>query len=478
MNIKSITSLLAVLVLSNLSVFAQNTDQQFDQYFEQQLRAIGITSDKTTQTIYPFSPILSEQEQQQYQKKSDIEQDINQYVDDQNDYSITGELNEWDRKRILLYRYVQTSNWLTWRNISDADRAFTDWIQTVGLGLAKQVMAFMGTDLIFDRVSQKLTNEYESSAQVKYLKQAVEADIDDIEGNNSVDEMYIKIQSNAFYLLSLNHVDYLKLVKAYPEVAYLFEDLYTFFKWRYQLRTYDPNYKLNENNINVAARKATHTNSFFAWWELANIAKASIRASIATQTVSPTPQTVSDERDNMEFFQSVSKRALYFGRLWNGIQRYLVRTRHFIPKRLDPKRGVGMFHQNIGHTINHDMQALSNQETLDVLNRIRQHYVVARQQTETFWQQWLQDNAAALQEQRKAQRLAIEARTPELNSDDTYDHNITPVQTPEIDQQAAQQVEEDMASVFQQHTGQNIYNLKAEEDKQQLLQQLNEDNLI
>ena len=158
--------------------------------------------------------------------------DIKSYITDVAEYAITGNVNSWEKRRSLLYNYVQKSNWLTFRNISEADHAFIELLKTIALGVFEEVCQAFGWDLIGDRLRQKSIHEFESNEQVQYVAKAVTNDLDDLMNgdDHTADVLYIKIQHNAFELLSLNYVDFCKVVKAYPEVGFLFDDLYTFFK--------------------------------------------------------------------------------------------------------------------------------------------------------------------------------------------------------------------------------------------------------
>lgn len=324
--------------------------------------------------------------------------DVKEYVTDNAQFTATGKLNAWEKKRAELYRYVQGSNWHTWKNISDGDRRFVETLKTICFGLIKETAAACGYDRIIDRLEQKAINEYENNQEVQNAVQAVLSDISDAANNekHTADAMYVQVQHNAFILLLMNYVDYKKLVAQYPEVDFLFDDLYTFFKWRADLRTYDPAYKLNENNINVAFRHAVSTNSFFGWWELTNIAKMEMRNAVESGSHRLNTQTISDERDGMKSFEAYAKRARYFGRLWNGMQRYAVQKK-ILPKVRNPKRGAGRV--SIREAIKDSFAPLTNEQVLSTLTDIRHHYITERTRAEKVWQKWYQDNLASRQQQ-------------------------------------------------------------------------------
>ncbi|MCR5504184.1 MAG: hypothetical protein K6E94_01200 [Elusimicrobiaceae bacterium] len=184
----------------------------------------------------------------------------------------------------------------------------------------------------------------------------------------------------------MSFTDFKKVTEQYPEVKFLFEDMYTFFKWRYELRDKNNSYKLNENNINVKFRLSASTNSFFAFWELANIAKSTMRHAADNKDNDLTNLTVSAERDNMEIFENYARQALYFGRIWNGMQRYAVK-KGAIPENLNPKRGARK--KAIKRAIKSSFKDLNNEQIANVLDEVRNYYVSARKVSESYWSNWV-----------------------------------------------------------------------------------------
>lgn len=168
--------------------------------------------------------------------------------------------------------------------------------------------------------------------------------------------------------------------------VFLFEDMYTFFKWRYDLRNASAAYALNENNIDVEFHLASTTNSFFAFWELANIAKSEMRNASNNAENDLSTLSVAGERDAMKLFESYARQALYFGRIWNGMQRYAV-ERGLLPKDLDPKRGARKC--VIKRSIKESFDKLNNEEVLAVLNDVRNYYTEARNISERYWKEWV-----------------------------------------------------------------------------------------
>ncbi len=404
---KILITVFICLITLSIPTLAQDVQNKLDRYVNSQLTTteqseITTLPEEQLQanlTIEEIRTVLEEIVNSGECTVPDIVQDLNDYIIEESAFSAVGDSNLWEKKRSELYRYIQSSNWHTGKNISDADRAFIQTLKTIAFGLIKEAAQLCGWDRILDRLEQESINKYENSEQIQYAVATVKANINDAlnDDDHAIETLYTAVQHNAFTLLTINYIDYKKLSNAFPEVKFLFEDLYTFFKWRYDLRNNDASYKLNEDNINVKFRQAAATNSFFAFWELANIAKAEMRKAVENEDDNLTVLTVSDERDNMEFFEAYAKQALYFGRIWNGMQRYVVK-KNFLPKTLNPKRGACK--SIIEKDINKSLDPLNKEQLLNVLNDVRINYNAARSVAEKYWNNWASVN---LTEQKKLQ---------------------------------------------------------------------------
>ena len=476
-----------------LPLSAQQTTKQaaanLKSYFQENVaaakKAAGTEGDELTKHMdtisgrYSFSDINKSHPEND--SPSETAKDVKSYITEMAEYAITGNVNSWEHKRRLLYRYVQDSNWLTKKDISRADHAFMELLKTLAGGLFEYAFEALGWDLIGDRMRQKAINEYESNEQVQYIAKSVANDISDLmdADEHTVDALYIKIQHNAFELLTLNYVDFCKVVAAYPEVGFLFDDLYMFFKWRFDLRTFSSSYAENENNIDLAIRKSAASNSFLAWWELANTAKEAIRWSIMSDQQQVSTQNATTERDNIDFFKSYAKRSLYFGRLWNGIQRYAVKQRQALPNQLNPKRGA--FKGKIKRSINKDMQAFSNEQVVDVLTDIRARYVSARIETEAAWEQWVTQHADDIKALYQMMLQRFEERNPERAR---INDEVTQPEPSQEQQHSEQVLQEQMQGEVLgalQHLNidvQKWQDIQTQQFKRSLRHQLQQENLI
>ncbi len=431
--------LITVFCLISLSIpsLAQDVKDKLDRYVKSQLT----TTDKSEIANLPETetqPNLTLEEIKNILTKiandsetcnlPNIAQDLNDYIIEEATFSVMGEANSWEKKRSELYRYVRSSNWRTGKNISEADREFIKTLTNITVGLLKQAAQLCGWDRVLDRLEQAAINKYENNEQIQNAVATVKANISDALNNDdhTLETLYTAVQHNAFTLLSMNYVDYKKLSNAFPEVKFLFEDLYTFFKWRYDLRTNDASYRLNENNINVKFRMAAATNSFFAFWELANIAKAEIKRAVEDEEDNLTTLTVSDERDSMELFDAYAKQALYFGRLWNGMQRYGV-EKGYLPETLNPKRGARK--NTIKKDINRSLDQLDKDNLLNVLGNVRENYNNARSVAEEYWNNWLSANLSGQKNVQIPEQLLFELlkRIDNNMPTDTQNDSITPV---------------------------------------------------
>lgn len=378
-------------------VFAQEVQNKLNRYVTSQLTdedktdAITSTSLEEDETDEMTLEQLKKALQKLANSNGDlpeISKDLSGYITGNALSSATGEINAWEKRRSELYKYVQSSNWITGKDISDGDRAFRETLSTIAVGLIKQLARKWGCDLMFDRMEEKSNNAYENSEDIQVAAATVAANLNDAlhSDDHTVNTLYIDIQHNAFNILGMSFTDFKKVSTQYPEVKFLFEDMYTFFKWRYELRDKNNSYKLNENNINVKFRLSSTTNSFFAFWELANIAKSTMRHAADNKDNDLTNLTVSAERDNMEIFENYARQALYFGRIWNGMQRYAVK-RGVLPENLNPERGARK--KTIKRAIKSSFKDLNNEQVANVLDEVRNYYVSAREVSENYWSNWV-----------------------------------------------------------------------------------------
>lgn len=384
----------AVGLLPNTG-FSQNLPEQLNDYVTSQL------TDKEKQNIP--QPDNEETEDLSYDEirailqsaidsktcpSPEVVQNLSRYITEKAISSATGDVSDWEKRRSELYEYVKTSNWITGRNISEADMEFCKTLNTIFFGLIKEAARACGYDRILDRLEQESMNKQDHNEAIQVAIAAVENNIKSIfaEENNITNILYNEVQHNPFILLGMTYMDYQKLIKDYPEVKFLFEDMYTFFKWRYELRNSNAAYKLNENNIYISFNTAVSTNSFFAFWELANIAKVEMRIATEGEKDVQNTLTVSEERDNIKVFDAYAKQALYFGRIWNNMQHYAVK-KEILPKTLDPKRSGNK--PVIKKAVESSFQNLSNEQILEALNDVRSYYANAREVSEVYWNKWL-----------------------------------------------------------------------------------------
>ena len=375
--------------------FSQNLQEQINRYVTSQLteketqEVPQADNEKTQDVNYEeIRALLQSLIDTQTCPSPEVMQNLTYYITEKALSSATGEVSEWEKKRSELYRYIRSSNWLTGKDISEADREFRETLNTMFFGLIKEAARACGYDRILDRLEEEAMNKEENNESIQVAIASVENNIANAfdEENHTVNVLYNEVQHNAFILLGISDVDYKRLITAFPEVKFLFEDMYTFFKWRYELRNTDPAYKLNENNIYVSFHTATSTNSFFGFWELANIAKLEIKAAASSNKEVQHTLTVAEERDNIQFFDAYAKQALYFGRIWNNMQHYAVK-KEILPESLDPKWPGNRC--AIKKAVNNSFKDLSDEQILDVLNNVRAYYVNAREISEPYWNNWL-----------------------------------------------------------------------------------------
>lgn len=427
------------------TVFAQDVQNQLSRYVTSQLnnsdqndiaKSSDNEEDTTDQSYEELKAALQRIIENKSYENPEIAKDVTCYITESAKFSASGKMDSWEQKRSELFKYVQDSNWRTGKNISEADRAFWNTIQEILYGLIKDTARVAGCDRIFDLLEEEEINKYENKESIQVAIATVETNISDALHNDdhAINKLYIDIQRNAFNVLGLNRVDFNKISAQYPEVKYLFEDMYTFFKWRNDLRNNSAAYALNENNIDVEFHLAATTNSFFAFWELANIAKSEMRNATENNENDLSTLSVTAERDSMKLFDSYARQALYFGRIWNGMQRYAVK-RGLLPETLDPKRGARK--NVIKKAIKDSFDKLTDAEVLSVLDDVRAYYAEARAISEKYWKEWAsKQDEKKLQENLKQMLQKIEQITDSLNikvEQDTLNANTLQLDTFDAD---------------------------------------------
>ena len=340
-------------------------------------------------------------EQQENRKKPEPQEDLETYFADNELLSALGTSDDFDKHQDELAFYILNSDWRTHKGMSQGDKAIT-------LGLVKLAQAFLGwmnlgvLDTIESSIIDKTNNQTgglanESSAIAASVFESASSE------NHDVDQLYVKIQNNAFNVVLLSRVDFEKMIKKYPEVAFLFEDLYTFFRWRYEMRSRDEKYRLNENNIYHVMNSATRINSFLGWWELANVAKWFMANTIAEENPDDglfpfTMKTFEEERNNLKVdYRPSARDARYFGRVWNCMQRYAAKNRHMETLLPDQEaKGVGTvlspirgFKPSVRRSVYKALDPLSDKEVFDSLKAVRYQYVTMRARSEIIWRNFV-----------------------------------------------------------------------------------------
>ena len=398
-----------LMVFSYLPVSAQNPTtgnenltQKFTRYFEKKLsQEDKLAVDEELQELEKEI-----QEAQAQRKKTEPEVDLKDYFDDYGHISEFNTPDEFSFKQQELFYYIRNSDWRTWKHLSQRDRKFTQDL----INIAKFFLSLVdiaGLDKAMDSLEAYEMDRMDDSHDAE--KQILDAANDILEASSgevhAVDSLYTKIQHNAFYVVLLNKVDYDKVVKKYPEVKFLLDDLYTYFRWRYELRSRDQKYKLNEDNINVMFRTATYINSFLGWWELANVAKGEMVQAVRTEDDSSlrpfTLKTYSEERNNLkQTFASPAGRARYFGRVWNNIQDYAAKERKMagISEEEAAARGVGSVPKpvrgrkaGVRREVYKALQDLSDKDVYATLLSVRKAYVDMRIASEEVWKKFVKE---------------------------------------------------------------------------------------
>lgn len=340
-------------------------------------------------------------DQQDKRKKPEPQEDLETYFLDNELLSSFGDTDAFDKRQDELAFYILNSDWRTYKGLSQGDKA-------VILGLVKLAQAFLGwMNLgVLDNIEASIMDKTNNQGGLSGESLSAAANIFESAGHEThdIDELYIKIQNNAFHVVLLNRVDFEKMVKKYPEVAFLFEDLYTFFRWRYEMRSRDEKYRLNENNIYHVMNSATRINSFLGWWELANVAKWFMANTITENKPEEglypfTMKTYEEEKNNLKVdYRPSARDARYFGRVWNCMQRYAAINRHMeklddaqganngLGTVLSPKRG---FKLSVKRAVYKSLAPLSDQEVYDSLKNVRYQYVAMRARSEVIWRKFM-----------------------------------------------------------------------------------------
>ena len=335
--------------------------------------------------------------------------DLKTYFDNNEQLSATGILSDFDRKQQELAAYIRNSNWRTKKGLSKSDRAFVSGLVEMGK-FALMWTAAIGFDGLLDAMESNYESDNDWNASLSVGEDSVASLTDMLEAvcdeDLSVDKLYAKIQHNAFYLVIIDGESFKQVASKYPEVAYLFEDLYTFFRWRYELRSRVSGYGLNEDNINVTFRAATSINSFIGWWELANVAKSEMALAVAnpddyTALIPFSVRSGMEERTNIrELYKPRARRARYYGRVWNNIQDYAAKKRHMekISEQEKSERGINSVAKpvrgrrpSVRKAVFNTLAPLSDREVYQTLTDMRQHYVEVRVRSERVWQQYMQE---------------------------------------------------------------------------------------
>lgn len=280
----------------------------------------------TTATTAPAEPSVFKHDMEEHIKTK------NASVSEGND-----ERALWEIKRYELEQWVRESYWITWKLMSRGDSAMAVELTTVGFKIPKLIALAFGLGGILDAVEDRME---------EWFHQGSWGELDSIRREARLNVLYVRIQRNAFNLIYADKDAYFELIKEYPEVEYLFNDLYTFFKWRSHLHEFYKDqeknpYQYNDYLLYKVFKKATQRNSFEGWWELANVAKKEMRAAMAeNKNCLTSSKSAKKEATDINRYVYDASNALEAGRKWNGIQRYAVR-KHALPRSLYPRLGAG-----------------------------------------------------------------------------------------------------------------------------------------
>jgi len=308
----------------------------------------------------------------QSKPQSDIVQDMQMHV--QNMYAA----DDWEAKRAELDKYVRESYWITGKLISEGDKQLA-----IALRLSK-------------RWTNRLAEWF--------------LDLDTIHKTHNLNVLYVKIQRNAFNLLYITRDDYFKLIQEYPEVGYLFEDLYTFFKWRAHLRKsyigHEHNeYQYNEYLFFKTFMKPIQRNSFETWWELAEkIAKQEMKEVLNNtqnmetaandKNICLSSKNARQERAAMNQYIPNANNALQSARRWNAIQRfYALLHGGALPCNLHPQYGIGtpQMRKEIKNQLKNKSKNQKKEEIEQIFMDFRSKYIESRMPKDLEWKKFYED---------------------------------------------------------------------------------------
>ena len=288
---------------------------------------------------------------------------------------------QWEKLRNELDHYVADSYWITWKWESVGDVQMALAITRLGFIPVRIATAVFGASSLSDGLEDWITKIILKERGTKLFA---------LSPSHKMESLYVRIQYNAFNLLRISTEDYFDLIKEYPEVEYLFDDLYTFFKWRSHLHGYyaeyaattnkdlakvyetyseatdnnesfysyllknadkkilaeylqAPNdYRYNEYFLYKIFQRAVRRNSFLAWERLSRIAKQQMLQAIEKKAALLTTQTAEQEEISLQDYAFQAYNALEDGRKWNGYQRYAAWHNNALPLAMNPRLGAGI----------------------------------------------------------------------------------------------------------------------------------------
>ena len=409
---KIITLAVSLIMLCAYFPVSANPITEISSYFEETfpLKAQGPVTHRAQSPNVQTLPAPDDPPGKQ--KQVEPKEDLTAYFDDNERISATGLLSEFERKQQELAAYIKNCDWRTKKNLSKRDRAFVSSLINLGK-LALMWADLAGLDGIMDSLESwahdKDDNRYASAKEAFSVANDI---FEAVNGeDHAIDNLYVKIQHNAFFVVLINAQDFKKVATKYPEVAYLFDDLYTYFRWRYEMRVRDSDYALNEDNINVVFRTATYINSFLGWWELANVVKSEMALAAThpgdnTSLIPFTSRNREEERNNIKgIFGARARSARYFGRVWNNMQDYAAKERNMmgIPDEEQTERGIDSVpspvrgrKMSVRRNVFNALEPLSDQEVYQAFADMRTHYVDVRMRSERIWQQYMREHIEPL----------------------------------------------------------------------------------
>jgi len=268
---------------------------------------------------------------------------------------------------------VRKSLWMTGKGFSAGDVQQRQRAITIAFGLLQIVLNWAGHgEWLSDRVKENAENEVDK--MVAYFQRKIAENAPGF----SNEELYVKIQHDAFVVLFIPPAKLEIMMQEYPEISYLLSDMLYFFKWRTLLGQKDDKYNSNVNDINAEFRNATHMNSFLAWWMLASIADLKIEQELTGKD--DRWEDPADEKNNRRIYDSNAAIAKYYGRIWNGIQGYAV-ARGIFDKKMMPIRGAynKIVKNRVTRAIDKDYKDLSDEKVALSFKRIRANYIKAHE---------------------------------------------------------------------------------------------------